>query len=152
MVEDTEKLLPAPRLAGVDRVSNHDISRLATRWGDGDPGRTRAALVLLLTLRGTPVLYQGDEIGLVDGALTQEDLRDPIGLQSWPAFKGRDPERTPMPWRSDPGGGFSSDGVTPWLPVPSPETCNVEDQRHAPGSTLHLVRGTSSRYDASGRI
>ena len=62
--------------------SNHDISRLATRWGDGDPGRTRAALVLLLTLRGTPVLYQGDEIGLVDGALTQEDLRDPIGLQS----------------------------------------------------------------------
>lgn len=119
--------------------SNHDISRLATRWANGDPRRVRLALVLLLTLRGTPVLYQGDEIGLIDGDITQDDLQDPLGIQSWPTFKGRDPERTPMPWQPTPGGGFTDVGVTPWLPVPHPEQCSVEVERRNPDSVLHLV-------------
>ena len=139
IVEDTENLLPRgawPVWTG----SNHDVSRLATRWADGDPSRIRAALVVLLTLRGTPVLYQGDEIGLVDGDLDREDLRDPIGIRSWPAFKGRDPERTPMPWEPTAGGGFTSPDAVPWLPVQSSEGGSVETQRLESGSTLHVVR------------
>jgi alpha-glucosidase len=101
--------------------SNHDAGRLATRWAAGDPARTRAALMMLLTLRGTPVLYYGDEIGLTDGPVT--DLRDHAG--------GRDGCRTPMPWSPDAW-------RNPWLPLHAPTT--VAAQRDDPGSTLHLVR------------
>ncbi len=139
VVEETEKLLP-PGAWPVWTGSNHDISRLATRWANGDPDRARAALVLLLTLRGTPVLYQGDEIGLVDGDLMREDLRDPIGIRSWPAFKGRDPERTPMPWLPTRGGGFTDADVTPWLPVSNVDKQNVQSERENPNSILNLVR------------
>jgi alpha-glucosidase len=103
--------------------SNHDAGRLATRWAGGDPDRVRLALVMLLTLRGTPFLYYGDEIGLTDGDVT--DLRDKAG--------GRDGCRTPMPWVGQPGSP-----VVPWLPLHAPTT--VEEQRADPGSILHLVR------------
>ena len=65
--------------------SNHDVSRLATRWAGGDPAKVRLALLMLLTLRGTPVLYQGDEIGLTDVDLTHDEILDPVGLRFWPA-------------------------------------------------------------------
>ena len=71
IVEETEALLPPdawPAWTG----SNHDMSRLASRWADNDPRKIRAALVMLLTLRGTPVLYQGDEIGLGDVTVEHE--------------------------------------------------------------------------------
>jgi alpha-glucosidase len=139
IVETMERTLPAnswPAWTG----SNHDMSRLATRWAGGDPVRTRAALVMLLCLRGTPVLYQGDEIGLPDVPVDQEDLRDPLGTRFWPYYKGRDAMRTPMPWRPGPGGGFTDPTATPWLPMGDPDDRNVASQGDDPRSTLHLTR------------
>jgi len=139
VVEDAERLFPPgawPAWTG----SNHDMSRLASRWGDGDPRKIRTALVMLLGLRGTPVLYQGDEIGLGDLAVAHEDMRDPLGVMFFPAYAGRDAMRTPMPWTDGPGGGFSAPGVRPWLPMGGNGPCNVEDQRHDPSSILHLTR------------
>jgi alpha-glucosidase len=135
VVEETERLLPRdawPAWTG----SNHDVSRLSTRWADGDPRKIRCALLILLTLRGTPVLYQGDEIGLVDGPIEKSDLLDPVGMRFWPHYVGRDPERTPMPWDSGPGGGFCAPEATPWLPMADPEVCNVAAQRSDPDSVL----------------
>jgi len=119
--------------------SNHDVSRLATRWAGGDPVKVRLALMMLMMLRGTPVLYEGDEIGLEDVVLEQEDLLDPVGVRFWPYYAGRDPERSPMPWTSAPNGGFTAPGVTTWLPMTDPAKCNVADQREDPGSVLHYV-------------
>lgn len=139
VVEETEGLLPSgawPVWTG----SNHDMSRLATRWAAGRPERVASALVMLLTLRGTPVLYQGDEIGLQDVAIEREDVLDPVGERFWPVYPGRDPQRTPMPWDATRGGGFSAPGVRPWLPVGDPARCNVASQRDDPGSPLVMVR------------
>src|SRR5581483_9932934 len=83
VVEETERILP-PGARPVWTGSNLDNSRLATRWAEGDPGLVRCVLLVLLTLRGTPVLYQGDEIGLPDAVLTEDDLRDPVGRRYWP--------------------------------------------------------------------
>jgi alpha-glucosidase len=139
IVEDVESRLPPdawPAWTG----SNHDMSRFATRWAKDDPLKARTALLMLLGLRGTPVLYQGDEIGLTDKVVAQEELRDPLGVRFWPAYDGRDPMRTPMPWRDAPGAGFTDPGVTPWLPLGDPAACNVESQRADPGSMLALAR------------
>ncbi len=125
VVAEIEAALPAdawPCWAG----SNHDIGRLATRWADGDEARTRCALMMLLTLRGTPCLYYGDELALEAGAVPPErvlDVADPP----------RDPGRTPMPWTSE--GGWHE----PWLPL-ADTSRNVEGQRADPGSTLHFTR------------
>jgi alpha-glucosidase len=137
-VESIEALMPAggwPLWHG----SNHDFSRLATHWGAGDPARIKLALLILLTLRGTPFLYAGDEIGLVDGVVEKEDLLDPVGVRFWP-YAGRDPERTPMPWAPGPGGGFTDAGVRLWLPMADPAACNVADQEADPDSVLSLTR------------
>lgn len=139
VVERTEATLP-PDAWPVWTGSNLDVSRLATRWADGDPARVRCALVLLLGLRGTPVIYQGDEIGLVDGVVTQQDLRDPVGVRYWPHSAGRDPGRTPMPWAEGPGRGFTAPGSRPWLPLSTPDGLSVEAQRDDPSSVLHLTR------------
>jgi alpha-glucosidase len=96
--------------------------------------------MLLLTLRGTPILYYGDEIGMAEVALTREDLLDPVGIRGWPEEPGRDPCRTPMRWTSDPGAGFTGEGVRSWLPIGDAGAANVADQRSDPGSILHLVR------------
>jgi alpha-glucosidase len=119
--------------------SNHDMSRFATRWAHDDPRQARAALVMLLGLRGTPVLYQGDEIGLGDTAIDQVDLRDPLGVRYFPAYAGRDAMRTPMHWRDEPGGGFTDPAVRPWLPL-GDTTRNVESQRADATSMLILTR------------
>ncbi len=139
VVERTEVLLP-PLAWPTWFASNHDLPRFVTRWAKGDPARARLALVVLLALRGTPVLYQGDEIGLADTDLDREDLLDPVGLRFWPAYKGRDAVRTPMPWRNAPGGGFTSPGTRTWLPVGDAAGCNVEDQKDDTLSFLSLAR------------
>jgi alpha-glucosidase len=139
IVEDVEQDLP-PVAWPVWTGSNHDMSRFATRWADGDDDKIKVALVMLLSLRGTPVLYQGDEIGLGDTEVPRERLRDPLGVLYWPAYAGRDAMRTPMPWRNAPGGGFTGPAVEPWLPFGDLAACNVEDQRDEPGSALRLVR------------
>jgi len=139
IVEDTEALLPPgawPAWTG----SNHDMSRFASRWADGDLRKARAALLMLLCLRGTPVLYQGDEIGLCNATVEKDDLRDPLGVRYWPAYAGRDAMRTPMPWRDVPGGGFTDPGTRPWLPLGPFGGCNVEAQRSDPESMLTLAR------------
>jgi alpha-glucosidase len=114
--------------------------RFATRWAADDPRKVRSALLMLLSLRGTPVLYQGDEIGLGNTPLTREDMRDPLGVRYWPYYEGRDAARTPMPWSAAPGGGFSDPGVRPWLPLGDVGSCNVEGQRSDPASILALTR------------
>ncbi len=139
VVERTEALLPE-RAWPVWTGSNHDVPRLATRWAGGDPARAKVALLMLLTLRGTPFLYQGDEIGLVDGPIEREDVLDAVGARFWPYYKGRDAERTPMPWHGGPGGGFTRPGVRTWLPMADPSACNVADQEGDPGSVLELCR------------
>jgi alpha-glucosidase len=103
-------------------LTNHDIPRVATRWGGAHPpaGLTRLAAALQLTLRGSSCIYQGDELGLPEAELAYEDLQDPYGIAMWPEFKGRDGCRTPMPWDSTADDlGFGSAGSTarPWLPV-----------------------------------
>jgi alpha-glucosidase len=137
VVETTESLL-APHAWPVWTGSNHDISRFPTRWCGGDSDRIRCGLLLLMTLRGTPVLYYGDEIGMTDVPVPPELRRDPLTGHDGPT--NRDPERTPMQWSPQPGGGFTQPAVRPWLPLGDIESSNVEDQRADPTSTLNLCR------------
>jgi alpha-glucosidase len=119
--------------------SNHDVVRHATRWGI-EPGQRDAylkvAASLLLSLRGSVCLYQGEELGLGEADLAFEDLKDPYGIRFWPQFKGRDGCRTPMVWDSSkPNAGFSSH--KPWLPVPVDHFGQAVDlQEKAEGSVL----------------
>jgi alpha-glucosidase len=137
IVERTQAVLPAgawPLWNG----SNHDAGRFASRWCDGDERCTRAALLTLLTLRGTPLLYYGDEIGMRNVDVPHHLLKDPVGIRHWPEDPGRDKGRTPMHWTRD--GGFSIGNVEPWLPMGDAAARNVADQREDPGSMLHLCR------------
>ena len=119
--------------------SNHDVSRFPTRWAEGDAAKTRCALLMLLTLRGTPVLYYGDEIGMEDTEFRKEQLRDPVGQRFFPVYAGRDPCRTPMVWSDAAGAGFTGAGVEPWLPFGSLAR-NVDAQRDDPDSILTFCR------------
>jgi alpha-glucosidase len=112
--------------------SNHDFPRFPTRWADGDDDLARCALVMLLTLRGTAVLYQGDEIGMQDVPLPPGRYRDPFGPGE------RDPSRTPMRWTAGEGAGFGPPDVEPWLPLGSGP--DVDSQRADPRSVLQLCR------------
>ena len=100
--------------------SNHDVIRHASRWGAwGDKDTlVRLAIAILLSLRGSVSLYEGEELGLTEANLSFEDLVDPYGIVFWPEFKGRDGCRTPMVWEAKArNGGFST--AKPWLPVPA---------------------------------
>ncbi len=110
-------------------LSNHDVKRHRTRYG-GSEVRARAAAVLLLTLRGTPFLYAGEELGLEDAVVPPDRVRDP---------GGRDGCRAPLPWEAGPGHGWA--GSEPWLPWP-PEAAarSVARQKEDAGSVLHLYR------------
>src|SRR6202030_858531 len=94
VVDQTVQLLP-DNAWPVWTGSNHDVSHLSTRWAGGDDAKVKLALMMLLTLRGTPVLYEGDEIGLEDTSIEREEALDPVGIRFWPYYKGRDPERNP---------------------------------------------------------
>jgi alpha-glucosidase len=119
--------------------SNHDVSRFPTRWAKGDERKVRLALMMLMTLRGTPFLYYGDEIGMADRPFSKHEVLDPVGVRFHPVA-GRDPERTPMQWSGGPGAGFTSPDATPWLPFGDAAACNVADQRDDERSVLHLAR------------
>ena len=126
--------------------SNHDVPRVVTRWGGtrvpeaGLPAFARTMLTLLLTLRGTPFLYQGEELGLPQGHVPFDRLQDPEAIAFWPEDIGRDGARTPMPWAHDrPHAGFSD--AEPWLPVdPAHGPLAVDLQRQDPGSTLAFAK------------
>jgi alpha-glucosidase len=117
-------------------LGNHDRARIASRVG---AAQAPLATMLLLTLRGTPTLYYGDELGLTDVAIPPERVQDPWELRV-PGFDfGRDPVRTPMPWDGQEGAGFTTG--TPWLPFnPDLATRNVEAQRNDSNSMLRLTR------------
>ncbi len=113
-------------------LSNHDLSRATSRLsGAGDSvARARVAATVLLTLRGTPFLYYGEEIGMTDGQLSPGHARD---------LDGRDGCRTPMQWNRNPGAGFTTGD--PWLPIPATAaTVNVADQLTDRGSLLTFYR------------
>jgi alpha-glucosidase len=123
-------------------LSNHDITRSYNRYGDGKHNDAIAKLMagLYLTLRGTPIIYYGEEIGMENNdPKRKEDVKDPIGRLGWPMFVGRDGERTPMQWNDGPNAGFSR--ATPWLPVPSTyKTHNVARELQDPGSVLQFYK------------
>ena len=115
-------------------LGNHDTPRVATRLG---PAQARVAAMLLLTLPGTPTLYQGEELGLTDVPIPDAEALDPIARLI--PGRGRDPERTPMPWDAGPGAGFTSG--RPWLPLGDDNLArNLAAQRDDPASMLTLHR------------
>jgi alpha-glucosidase len=120
-------------------MSNHDVVRHVTRWDlDGQGARAYAALLLLL--RGSVCLYQGEELGLGEARIAYEDLQDPYGIEFWPEFVGRDGCRTPMVWEaSNQNGGFSE--ARPWLPVAPEHLGNaVANQEGREDALLHHYR------------
>jgi alpha-glucosidase len=123
--------------------SNHDAPRAVTRWTlDGDMARAaRLNLLLLLSLRGNPIIYQGEELGLPQGEVAFEDLQDPEAIANWPHTLGRDGARTPMPWAANaPQAGFSNANRT-WLKLDPVHTgFAVDSQASDPASTLGYAR------------
>lgn len=123
-------------------ISNHDIVRSYNRYGDGKNNDAIAKLMgaFYLTLRGTPIMYYGEEIGMENhDPQRKEDVKDPIGRTGWPQEIGRDGERTPMQWNAQANAGFSK--KDPWLPVPpSSKTHNVATESKDPNSVLNFYK------------
>lgn len=117
-------------------IGSHDAPRIAARLGEP---QARVAMMLLLTLRGTPTLYQGDELGIGAVAIPPDRVRDPREIRQPGIGLGRDPCRTPMPWDGSANAGFSAG--EPWLPLnPDWPERNVAAQEHDPRSMLALAR------------
>lgn len=145
--------------------SNHDVQRHITRWSLSEAA-AMAYTTLLMCLRGSVCIYQGEELGLPEAEIAFEDLQDPYGREFWPEFKGRDGCRTPMVWQSDNrNGGFSE--AKPWLPVPSSHLARAVASAEAnPQALIHHYRraialraahpalrtGTQSQMLASGDV
>lgn len=121
-------------------LSNHDQPRHHTRFGNNE-ARSRVAAALLLTLRGTPVMYYGEEIGMPESYIRPQLLQDPPGKKWWPLYLGRDGCRTPMQWTSGYNAGFSTSPET-WLPVDESylETNLEKQQTEKNASLLSLYR------------
>lgn len=135
MIAEYEAALPADGWPNWV-LGNHDRPRIATRVG---PDQARVAMMMLLTLRGTPTLYYGDEIGMEDGAIPPDLVQDPRELRDPGIGLSRDPVRTPMAWDASPNAGFSP--ADPWLPLhPDWLARNVEAQRGDPGSMWRLTQ------------
>ncbi|HZD68768.1 MAG TPA: alpha-amylase family glycosyl hydrolase [Actinomycetes bacterium] len=131
VVDEYQSLLPAAAWPAYF-LSNHDHSRVSSRYDEGGngPARARVGAMMVLTLRCTPFLYYGEEIGMSDGRVPPERVID---------VDGRDPERTPMQWDASPGAGFTTGD--PWLPIaPDAERVNVAAERDDPTSMLSLYR------------
>jgi alpha-glucosidase len=118
--------------------SNHDVIRTVSRFG---PGSAKVMLALLCALRGTILLYQGEELGLPEVTLWRDQLKDPVGDLYYPLFKGRDGCRTPMPWDAEmPNLGFSAG--SPWLPLGGDHAAlAVSEQERDANSCLQYLRG-----------
>jgi len=135
MIADYEASLPAhgwPNWV----IGSHDAPRIAARVGEA---QARVAAMLILTLRGTPTLYQGDELAIGEVPIPDHRVRDPQELRQPGLGIGRDRSRTPMPWDESPFAGFST--AEPWLPLnPDWPIRNVAAQETDPASMLHLMR------------
>jgi len=137
-------------------LSNHDVCRVASRWapsGVPDDRLSRTLLALLLTLKGSVSLYQGEELGLPEADIPFERLQDPYGKTFWPEFKGRDGCRTPMPWAAGaPQAGFNA-GAEPWLPLGTGHAERaVAAQEADPASVLHQARALLAWRRAEPRL
>jgi alpha-glucosidase len=122
-------------------LGNHDVDRFPTRHGGGPyaDARTKVAATLLLTLRGTPFIYYGEELGMQNAYIPPDEIQDPPGRRYWPFYGGRDPERTPMQWEGGPNAGFTSGA--PWLRVHDDfADRNVAAQDADPESVLNFYR------------
>ena len=140
-------------------LGNHDRPRIASRVG---PAQARVAALLLLTLRGTPTLYMGDELGMLDTEIPPDRIRDPAELRQPGKGQGRDAERTPFPWQPGPGAGFSSG--TPWLPIGHDTPMTTQRDDSASMLSLHrqllalrrqysaLATGNVEAVEANGAI
>ena len=135
IIKDYEAALPAggwPNWV----LGNHDRPRIAARLGEA---QARVAAMLLLTLRGTPTIYYGDELGIGRVDIPPAQVQDPRELREPGLGLGRDPVRTPMPWDATPNAGFTT--ATPWLPLnPDWPERNVARLAEVPGSPLALHR------------
>lgn len=146
-------------------LTNHDIPRHTSRWDLNDEGR-RAYALLMMCLRGSLCLYQGEELGLPEADIQFEELQDPYGIEFWPEFKGRDGCRTPMTWEANKDhAGFST--AKPWLPVSAEHAAlSVDVQEKANNSLLHyyrraiefrkahpvLIKGSQSKPEVNGEV
>ncbi|TGL08099.1 alpha-glucosidase [Leptospira bouyouniensis] len=122
-------------------LSNHDFPRHITRYEKGEHtlDRARLAACMMLTLRGTPFLYYGEEIGMKRQKVPFNKIQDPVGKRYWPFHPGRDPERIPMPWDGSESTGFTNG--TPWLPLyAEAKTVNVESQKQNPDSLFYTYK------------
>ena len=123
-------------------ISNHDVERVVSRWGRSTsllPHFATQLTALICSLRGSVCVFQGEELGLGEADVPYEFLRDPYGIAFWPAFKGRDGCRTPMPWDDTERAGFTT--ADPWLPVPPQHReLAVVAQERDPSSALHGFR------------
>lgn len=121
--------------------SNHDVPRTVSRFGgpDAPPELARMLFALLVALKGTTLIYQGEELGLPQASLTRDQLRDPVGDLYWPYDGGRDGCRTPMPWTTGHNMGFTEG--EPWLPLAAEHRgLSVEEQADDPDSMLSFAR------------
>jgi alpha-glucosidase len=144
LVEDYEALLPAGAWPNWV-LGNHDRPRLTSRVGEQ---QARIAAMLLLTLRGTPTIYYGEEIGMRQADVPQDRVRDPIGSSIVGLPHGRDAVRTPMQWDSSSFAGFST--TTPWLPIADVGAgATVAAQRNDPASIYNLYRRLTALRRAS---
>ncbi len=123
-------------------IGNHDVVRVMSRWGGENPNPALAKTLnqMLMSLRGSVCSYQGEELGLTEAVIEQQQLQDPYGITFWPRFKGRDGCRTPMPWAgAEKNAGFSA--AKTWLPVsPAHFSCAVDVQEDNKNSVLNAYR------------
>jgi alpha-glucosidase len=123
-------------------MNNHDTRRSYSRYANGrnDDAIAKLVAAFYLTLRGTAILYYGEEVGMGNNdPKTKAEVQDPVGKLSWPTDKGRDGERTPMQWSEGKNAGFSS--AKPWLPVPGSATShNVATEEKDAHSVLETYR------------
>jgi len=121
-------------------LSNHDCMRMISRFdcfGERD-GFQQMMLLLLLSLRGTPIIYYGEEVDMQEYEITKDELRDPQGIRFWPDIKGRDGCRLPFPWDSKlTNQGFNS-GTKPWLPAVN--KLSLDQAKADSGSTFHVLQ------------
>lgn len=121
-------------------LGNHDCPRVITRTQGNsiNPGFHQTLILMLLSIKGTPILYYGDEVDLPDYDIQKDEVRDPVGIHYWPQYKGRDGCRTPFPWDMDqPNQGFNQ-GTKPWLPTKSP--VDLKQQFSDPLGTLSVIK------------
>ena len=126
---------------------NHDNHRFPTRWGGNDPRKARAAMVMLMGLRGTPFLYYGDEIGMIDTDVPTDRILDPVGSVPRRAHRAATTNERRCTGRREPGAGFSEPGVEPWLPVRRLR----RDQRRRPAPRSRLDAVADPRPDRTAR-